>query len=673
MHDMMALLKVFTVILLMFKFSSQHYQLSITARDANSNRLTLHCTESSGNHVSGVLFYRNGLQNTSDLTCFKDASATNAINELRFNITPDCDGYFSCGKADNSGNIGLSEPISIYAYPIKTSSDKTISGIEGGDITLHCDFVKSPINRYTTTWYRGVGSMAEEIMTTTNSHIQDLVMRNLNMTDSLYPYNCFIQTDNPPSVTSRGPTINLMIKEKYEYPNITNELSYTKRGNVYEFTIEASGTQPLQYEWLLNGTAINSNNHGNMEVVEVNDRRLVVNVSACGQLVITYKVSNTDYYGVNHLVIQKAITDVHIAADPLMISRDLSHANDGNIHTFTVDAVGTNVHYSWYINGTEVNSLSYVNVKEINMKRLVLEITTSGPLKVTYKLSSINCYGLSQLVEQTSHFTVNEVVPFHETTIGKVIIPLAIVTLLSLALNLILCNTAIIVCYKRREQRKQQEQTDERPSSPPTLQNQISTMSHESREIRILRIIRQISSNGQVSYCDKTGAVIQISRSTSGASSISSSTNPVANILMEIAKGMNDIEYTDTDILMALNVIIIRLLNFPKDEKQVELLVAISTQLLGSIQEIRKTVPNSRIRCQNMHDDEPVDIDNSNEVHHPKRVATDDHIISTSCMTPRCDEGDDRPLTADEKEEFIQLLDNMSTQLNQFIQINNAA
>jgi hypothetical protein len=98
----------------------------------------------------------------------------------------------------------------------------------------------------------------------------------------------------------------------------------------------------------------------------------------------------------------------HNAADPLMISRDLSHANDGNIHTFTVDAVGTNVHYSWYINGTEVNSLSYVNVKEINMKRLVLEITTSGPLKVTYKLSSINCYGLSQLVEQTSHFTVNE-------------------------------------------------------------------------------------------------------------------------------------------------------------------------------------------------------------------------------------------------------------------------
>ena len=87
------------------------YSLTKTGRDANSNTLTLQCTDNSGSVVSNAVFYRNGVLNTSD-DCF-NSSASVTTNKLRFTISPKCDGHYMCGARSGNGVV-LSKPITIY-------------------------------------------------------------------------------------------------------------------------------------------------------------------------------------------------------------------------------------------------------------------------------------------------------------------------------------------------------------------------------------------------------------------------------------------------------------------------------------------------------------------------------------------------------------------------------
>jgi hypothetical protein len=603
------------IALLMCALSSS-LKVNIINRSHNSNRLTLYCFDGSGGtRIDNALFYRNGLQNTSDTECFKHASPTNNTNELTFDITPDCDGYFSCAR-DNNGLITLSKPISIYAYSIRTGNDgRTIDAIEGENITIPCDFVMSPINHYRTIWFKGSGSNAMEIKSFSGSHIQDLIISNLSRIDSNYPYNCQIQADKPDgSSIEHGPTITLTVKEKYERPVITNDLSFTKNGSLYNFKVEISGTLPILHEWLLNGTTVSL---ADSKVLTINMRHLVVNISTCGQLKVTYKASSVGYDGMNYTAMQKLSTDVH-TADSNSIFRDLSHTKDGDLYVFSVNTTDTNYHYSWYINGTSVDSLSYVVVHVQEMKLLVLEINENGPFKVTYRID-FDCNGFTHLIDY--YFTIND-----ESTIEHVSIPLSVIVVLSIGLNIILTCAVAIILMVYTSEKKKHIPTCERPQ----FQHQnISTMSDHSKGVLLLKLFKQTRCRGEVAiYDDKSDTVVQISRSTSELTSRSTSNstisnnydNPVANILAGVAHMMGYIEYTDISILTSLNQIITRLFELPmNDERLHQVLTETSKNLVDTIKEMKRMVSTSASVVSSLEAHETVVIDNSNN------VSTDDH------------------------------------------------
>ena len=104
---------VFSLLLLLkvsiIECQTPPYSLTKTNRDVN--QLTLQCSDVYGNPVSNAVFYRNGILNTSD-ECF-NSSVSVATNKLRFTISPQCEGLFTCGGSYGNGVV-LSKPITIY-------------------------------------------------------------------------------------------------------------------------------------------------------------------------------------------------------------------------------------------------------------------------------------------------------------------------------------------------------------------------------------------------------------------------------------------------------------------------------------------------------------------------------------------------------------------------------
>ena len=104
---------VFSLLLLLkvsiIECQTPPYSLTKTNRDVN--QLTLQCSDVYGNPVSNAVFYRNGILNTSD-ECF-NSSVSVATNKLRFTISPQCEGLFTCGGSYGNGMV-LSKPITIY-------------------------------------------------------------------------------------------------------------------------------------------------------------------------------------------------------------------------------------------------------------------------------------------------------------------------------------------------------------------------------------------------------------------------------------------------------------------------------------------------------------------------------------------------------------------------------
>jgi hypothetical protein len=158
-------------------------------------------------------------------------------------------------------------------------------------------------------------------------------------------------------------------------------------------------------------------------------------------------------------------------------------------------------------------------------------------------------------------------------------------------------------------------------------------MSNHSKEVLLLKLFKQIHCRGEVAIYDESGAVVQISRSTSeltsqslASRSTSNSTisnnydNPVANILAGVAHMMGYIEYTDISILTSLNQIITRLFELPmNDERLHQVLTETSKNLVDTIKEMKRMVSTSASVVSSLEAHETVVIDNSNN------VSTDDH------------------------------------------------
>jgi hypothetical protein len=144
----------------------------------------------------------------------------------------------------------------------------------------------------------------------------------------------------------------------------------------------------------------------------------------------------------------------------------------------------------------------------------------------------------------------------------------------------------------------------------------------------------------------------------------------VANILAGVAHMMGYIEYTDISILTSLNQIITRLFELPmNDERLHQVLTETSKNLVDTIKEMKRMVSTSASVVSSLEAHETVVIDNSNN------VSTDDHedtecIIATSINPGYSSEG--RALTNKEQADFIQLLNDMSFQFDQYISKNTS-
>ena len=85
----------------------------------------------------------------------------------------------------------------------------------GKSITLPCDFVHSPINSYTTKWFKILGSMRDEIATY-DGKIHDHIINNLQLMDEAF-YRCQLRPRFPSGGfdPSNGPYLNLTVNETY--------------------------------------------------------------------------------------------------------------------------------------------------------------------------------------------------------------------------------------------------------------------------------------------------------------------------------------------------------------------------------------------------------------------------------------------------------------------------
>ena len=228
------------------------YSLTKTDRELNSNTLTLQCMGRLGSVVHNAVFYRNGVLNTSD-DCF-DSSVSVATNKLRFTISPECDGHYMCGARNGSGVV-LSNSITIHgeyfhlsrytsnqnlhinslsiAFPVQTGIKRNIVGEEGRSITLPCDFERSPINIYTTKWFKPLGSQSVDIATY-DGEIRDLVIENLHQTDKGL-YRCQLR---PPDGSNaiNGPLLNLTVNATYSKYFIIYNFVLTMNNEVSVFS-----------------------------------------------------------------------------------------------------------------------------------------------------------------------------------------------------------------------------------------------------------------------------------------------------------------------------------------------------------------------------------------------------------------------------------------------------
>ena len=84
--------------------------LGQTKREPNSNNITLQCKDEHDEDIADAIFYRNGASLMDD-SCFVGSTVNDDGSMLTINISPTCEGYYSCGRA---GATVISAPVKIY-------------------------------------------------------------------------------------------------------------------------------------------------------------------------------------------------------------------------------------------------------------------------------------------------------------------------------------------------------------------------------------------------------------------------------------------------------------------------------------------------------------------------------------------------------------------------------
>ena len=191
----------------------------------------------------------------------------------------------------------------------------------------------------------------------------------------------------------------------------------------------------------------------------------------------------------------------------------------------------------------------------------------------------------------------------------EVIIIVVTVLMISLALNVVFCIILIIKTCCKRKKKRQKESTSEGvrcrvqagvftpQEQQPSLTTQLSTISN-SKEIQCIRVLRQVS-HGEASVTLSTQSEkIYMKRTTSENSSAPSETkytNPMSNILVEVAQSISNFEHTDIELLNSLAIILQRVIRLTQLQQCHAVLRHMSIRINEQIENIKYNVPTATL------------------------------------------------------------------------------
>ena len=181
--------------------------------------------------------------------------------------------------------------------------------------------------------------------------------------------------------------------------------------------------------------------------------------------------------------------------------------------------------------------------------------------------------------------------------------------MISLALNVVFCIILIIKTCCKRKKKRQKESTSEGvrcrvqagvftpQEQQPSLTTQLSTISN-SKEIQCIRVLRQVS-HGEASVTLSTQSEkIYMKRTTSENSSAPSETkytNPMSNILVEVAQSISNFEHTDIELLNSLAIILQRVIRLTQLQQCHAVLRHMSIRINEQIENIKYNVPTATL------------------------------------------------------------------------------
>ncbi len=218
--------------------------------------------------------------------------------------------------------------------------------------------------------------------------------------------------------TSSGLRIIRIETDVTEPAIITQPLSITVNvGSAATFTVTATGTVPLLYQWYQNGVRIAGANASTYRIAEaqsLNAGEYSVTVSNSAGSVTSIPAT---------LIVNPVATSPRITSQPLSIT-----VNVGSAATFTVTATGTvPLLYQWYHNGARIvgpNSTTYsiTNVQEVNAGEYSVTVKTpTGSVSSIPATLVVNPAATPpRIISQPSSVTVNfcSAATFTVTAIG---------------------------------------------------------------------------------------------------------------------------------------------------------------------------------------------------------------------------------------------------------------
>lgn len=255
--------------------------------------------------------------------------ATNATYSISSASTSDAGNYYckatnSCGS--DSSNISV---LTVNTKPVITSqTSNNISFCEGNTMTLSVTATGTPPLTYQ--WYKN--SLPITGATNNTYTVSSVVSADAGTYHCIVTNGCNSQQSNAISVTIRTA------------PVITNQSSSTNRcsGQSMTFSVTASGTYPLSYQWYKDNTIITSATNQDYTISSVST------ASAGSYYCIVSNSCGSSTSNQIQLTIKEAPS---ISTHPSSLT-----VCSGQSTTFSVTASGTSpLTYKWYKNNTLIN------------------------------------------------------------------------------------------------------------------------------------------------------------------------------------------------------------------------------------------------------------------------------------------------------------------------------